>query len=296
MSNLELKGLKLLRALDNSFQNRESIPNESITHLAIELLNSGKYQPRKQFDESILDELANSIKIQGIIQPIIVRKIAEERYEIIAGERRWRAAKKAGLAYVPVIIKNIDDNVALAFSLIENIQRENLNPIEEALALNRFREEFQMTHDDIAKMIGRSRVSVTNTLRLLSLEFRVIEMLNQGKIDMGHARSLLKLSPEHQYQVACTVIEKQLNVRNTEALANRLKLSAKEEHNKAFPLATLHDKCEEWSTYLSQQLTTNVSVKVNARGRGKVIIEINSAREIDWLMTLLSGKHSKPSV
>lgn len=290
MSNLELKGLKLLRALDNSFQDGESIPRESITHLAVELLNSGKYQPRKQFDESILDELANSIKAQGIIQPLIVRKIAEECYEIIAGERRWRAAKKAGLTYVPVIIRNIDDNVALAFSLIENIQRENLNPIEEALALNRFREEFEMTHEDIAQMIGRSRVSVTNTLRLLSLDSRVIEMLNEGKIDMGHARSLLKLSPEQQYQVACTVIEKQLNVRDTEALANRLKSSGNEGHDKTFSLATLHDKCEEWSTYLSQQFTTNVSVKVNVEGKGKVIIEVNSASEVDWLIKLMSER------
>ncbi|HAT8623321.1 TPA: ParB/RepB/Spo0J family partition protein [Legionella pneumophila] len=290
MSNLELKGLKLLRALDNSFQDGESIPSESITHLAVELLNSGKYQPRKQFDESILDELANSIKAQGIIQPLIVRKIAEECYEIIAGERRWRAAKKAGLTYVPVIIRNIDDNVALAFSLIENIQRENLNPIEEALALNRFREEFEMTHEDIAQMIGRSRVSVTNTLRLLSLDSRVMEMLNEGKIDMGHARSLLKLSPEQQYQVACTVIDKQLNVRDTEALANRLKSSENKGHDKTFSLATLHDKCEEWSTYLSQQFTTNVSVKVNAEGKGKVIIEVNSASEVNWLIKLMSER------
>lgn len=290
MSNLELKGLKLLRALDNSFQDGETIPSESITHLAVELLNSGKYQPRKQFDESILDELANSIKAQGIIQPLIVRKIAEECYEIIAGERRWRAAKKAGLTYVPVIIRNIDDNVALAFSLIENIQRENLNPIEEALALNRFREEFEMTHEDIAQMIGRSRVSVTNTLRLLSLDSRVIEMLNEGKIDMGHARSLLKLSPEQQYQVACTVIEKQLNVRDTEVLSNRLKSLGNEGREKTFSLATPHDKCEEWSTYLSQQFTTNVSVKVNTEGKGKVIIEVNSASEVDWLIKLMSER------
>ncbi|HAU1796505.1 TPA: ParB/RepB/Spo0J family partition protein [Legionella pneumophila] len=290
MSNLELKGLKLLRALDNSFQDGESIPSESITHLAVELLNSGKYQPRKQFDESILDELANSIKVQGIIQPLIVRKIADERYEIIAGERRWRAAKKAGLTYVPVIIRNIDDNVALAFSLIENIQRENLNPIEEALALNRFREEFEMTHENIAQMIGRSRVSVTNTLRLLSLDSRVIEMLNEGKIDMGHARSLLKLSPEHQYQAACTVIEKQLNVRDAEALANRLKSPGNKGRDKISSLAAPHDKCEEWSTYLSQQFTTNVSVKVNAEGKGKVIIEVNSASEVDWLIRLMNER------
>ncbi|HDV5785709.1 TPA: ParB/RepB/Spo0J family partition protein [Legionella pneumophila] len=290
MSNLELKGLKLLRALDNSFKDGQPIPRESISHLAVELLTSGKYQPRKQFDEAILDELANSIKVQGIIQPLIVRKIADERYEIIAGERRWRAAKKAGLTYVPVIIRNIEDNVALAFSLIENIQRENLNPIEEALGLNRFREEFQMTHEEIALMIGRSRTSVTNTLRLLSLDFRVIEMLNEGNIDMGHARSLLKLPPEHQYQIACTVIEKQLNVRDTEALSNRLKSSSSEESGKTFSYSRLHAKCEEWGAHLSQQFTTNVSVKVNAEGKGRVIIEVNSVEEIEWLIKLMNER------
>lgn len=288
MPSLELKGLKLLRALDNSFKDEESILRESITYLAVELLSNGKYQPRKQFDESILEELANSIKIQGIIQPLIVRKTTEERYEIIAGERRWRAAKKAGLTHVPAIIRNIDDNVALAFSLIENIQRENLNPIEEAFALNRFREEFQMTHEDIAQMIGRSRVSITNSLRLLSLEPRVIEMLSEGKIDMGHARALLKLSPEQQYEVACAVYEKQLNVRYTEALANRLKSSGR--HNKTMSVAKLHDKCEEWSSCLSQQFTTNVSVKINAEGKGKVVIEVNSASEVDWLIKLINER------
>lgn len=290
MSNLELRGLKLLRALENSFQEQKSISSELITNLAVELLCSGKYQPRKQFDESILDELANSIKTQGIIQPLIVRKISDERYEIVAGERRWRAAKKAGLTYVPVIIRNINDNTALAFSLIENIQRENLNPIEEALALNRLREEFEMTHEDIAQMIGRSRVSVTNMLRLLSLDPRVIEVLNDGKIDMGHARSLLKLSLEQQFQVASIVIERQLNVRDTEVLANQLKLSKKEACDKTSHIVTLHDKCEVWSACLSQQLTTSVTVKVNADGKGKVIIDVNSASEVDWLIKLMNER------
>lgn len=286
MSNLELKGLKLLRALDNSYQDKESISCELITQLAVELLVSGKYQPRKHFNDESLDELANSIQVQGILQPLIVRKLANERYEIIAGERRWRAAKKAGLAYVPVIIRNVDDNTALAFALIENIQRENLNPVEDAQALNRFREEFHMTHDEIAQMVGRSRVSITNMLRLLTLEPRVMEMLSEGKIDMGHARALLKLLPEHQYEIACTVIKNQLNVRDTEAFANRLKTRVNEEPVK---LALPHQKCEEWSDSLSQQFKTQVSVKVNAEGKGKVIIEVNSASEIEWLVKLMSG-------
>jgi len=286
VSNLELKGLKLLRALDNSYQDKESLSCELITQLAVELLISGKYQPRKHFNDESLDELANSIQVQGILQPLIVRKLANEQYEIIAGERRWRAAKKAGLAYVPAIIRNVDDNTALAFALIENIQRENLNPVEDAQALNRFREEFHMTHDEIAQMVGRSRVSITNMLRLLTLEPRVIEMLSEGKIDMGHARALLKLMPEHQYELACAVIKNQLNVRDTEAFANRLKARANEEPDK---LALPHQKCEEWSDSLSQRFRTQVSVKVNAQGKGRVVIEVNSASEVEWLVKQMGG-------
>jgi ParB family chromosome partitioning protein len=267
------------------------MPNEAIIHLAIERLSPGKYQPRKRFDESILEELANSIKIHGIIQPLIVRKESEECYEIIAGERRWRAAKKVGLAYVPAIIRNVDDNVAFAFSLIENIQRENLNPIEEALAFNRFREGFQMTHENIAHMIGRSRVSITNTLRLLTLESRVIEMLNEKKIDMGHARALLRLTPLQQYQVASIVISKQLSVRETEALVNTFKSSERDENIKSISLKKFHDKCDVWSAYLTRQFATNVSVKVNMEGKGKVIIEVNSTNEIDSFINLMSNRN-----
>ena len=293
VSNLELKGLRLLRNLETSISdsNEKNKVNTDISHLALEFLTPGKYQPRKHIDDATLNELADSIKVQGIIQPLIVRKVEFSKYEIIAGERRWRAATIAGLTHVPAIVRDIEDNVALAFSLIENIQRENLNPVEEAVAFSKFRDEFSMTHDEIAQMLGRSRVSVTNTLRLLSLDARVMKMLEDRKIDMGHARALLKLSPEDQYQVACIVIEKQLNVRDTEALANRWKSSGNEERNKNHSIVIPHDKCKEWSTYLSQQFTTNVSVKVNTEGKGKVIIEVNSASEVDWLVSLMSEKN-----
>lgn len=287
MANLELRGLQLLRTLDNSLE-RQSIPDQLVAQLSVDLLNTGKYQPRKQFDEAILNELANSIKVQGIIQPLIVRKTAEGSYEIIAGERRWRAAKQAGLKHVPVIIRNIADNIALAFSLIENIQRENLNPMEEAMAFERFREEFGMTHEDIARMIGRSRVSVTNMLRLLTLEHRVRDFLNESKLDMGHARALLTLSHEQQFVAACTVVEKQLNVRETEALVNRLKALNIQEKKEEVSINKHHKKCEEWRIFLSKQLSMNISVNVNTKGKGLVILEINSASEMERLLEGMS--------
>ena len=206
---------------------------------------------RQNLDDTTLNELADSIKVQGIIQPLIVRKVEFSKYEIIAGERRWRAATIAGLTHVPAIVRDIEDNVALAFSLIENIQRENLNPVEEAVAFSKFRDEFSMTHDEIAHMLGRSRVSVTNTLRLLSLEARVMKMLEDSKIDMGHARALLTLEPEQQYRVALMIIEKQLNVRLTEELAN----SFKYQNNQSKDIKTnYHEKCFDWTRELKRLL------------------------------------------
>jgi len=282
VSNLELKGLKLLRNLDCSLSNTKTTLNESLIHLAIELLIPGKYQPRKYFDEAVLHELADSIKVQGIIQPLIVRKIEEDKYEIIAGERRWRAAKIAGLTHVPVIVKDIGDNIALAFSLIENIQRENLNPVEEAISFSRFREDFQMTHEDIAHMIGRSRASITNTLRLLTLEPRVMKMLEKGEIDMGHARALLTLDLEQQYHAACIILEKQLNVRGAEDLANAFKYGSNKKNDDE--LSMHHKSCDHWTRELSLKFSTKVAVKVNTKGKGKVIIHVNSPDEIDRLI------------
>lgn len=285
--NLELKGLKLLSSIDKSVSNSHTSSTDTMNYLAVELLVPGSYQPRKLFDDANLNELADSIKAQGVIQPLIVRRIAD-KFEIIAGERRWRAAKIAGLICVPAIIRNIDDTTALAFSLIENIQRENLNPIEEAVAFSRLREEFKITHEQLAGMLGRSRTSITNSLRLLTLQPRVRCMLEERKIDMGHARALLTLESERQYQVACLIVEKQLNVREAEELANKLKVQGEE---KTTPSQKYHEQCKNWSHQLSEKFTTNVVVKVNNQGKGKVVIEVNSTDEIDWLVKFISNQH-----
>ncbi|EHL29699.1 ParB/RepB/Spo0J family partition protein [Legionella drancourtii] len=288
MSTLELKGLKSLRSIGQLLTDSAVIQNENIVQLAVDLLSPGRFQPRKQFNESILAELSDSILAQGIIQPLIVRRVAEEKYEIIAGERRWRAATIAGLSYVPAIIRNIEDKVALAFSVIENIQREDLNPIEEAIAFSRFREEFQMTHEEIANMLGRSRASVTNTLRLLTLDSRVRLMLEEGSIDMGHARTLLTLDSEQQYLVACLIKERKLSVREAEELSNTFKLERNENNKKNMPIQKYHEKCGDWSHQLSQKFATNVSVKVNQEGKGKVVIEVNSPDEVDWIVNFMN--------
>lgn len=283
VSNLELKGLRLLRNLETSISDSNVVNkvNTDISHLALEFLTPGKYQPRKHIDDTTLNELADSIKVQGIIQPLIVRKVEFSKYEIIAGERRWRAATIAGLTHVPAIVRDIEDNVALAFSLIENIQRENLNPVEEAVAFSKFRDEFSMTHDEIAHMLGRSRVSVTNTLRILSLEARVMKMLEDSKIDMGHARALLTLEPEQQYRVALMIIEKQLNVRLTEELAN----SFKYQNNQSKDIKTnYHEKCFDWTRELATKFSTKVSVKLNPQGKGTITIHVNSIDEIERLI------------
>lgn len=286
VSNLELKGLRLLRNLETSSSDSNEIDdtNISITHLALEFLQPGKYQPRKHIDDTVLNELADSIKVQGIIQPLIVRKVEHGQYEIIAGERRWRAARIAGLTQVPVIIRNIEDNVALAFALIENIQRENLNPIEEAVAFAKFRDEFSMTHDDIARMVGRSRVAVTNILRLLSLDPRVMKLLEERKIDMGHARSLLTLNPDQQYSLAMMIIENQLSVRATEELANSFKSRGNPSSDNVSP--HYHEKCADWMQSLSSKFSTKVSVKLNQQGKGTVTIHLNSVDEIERLIGL----------
>lgn len=290
MSNLELKGLRLLRNLEASLSdsNQKDDINNNIAHLAVEYLTPGRYQPRKHVDDTNLKELADSIKVQGIIQPLIVRKTEYGKYEIIAGERRWRAAAIAGLTHVPAIVRDIEDNVALAFSLIENIQRENLNPMEEAIAFSRFRDEFIMTHDEIAHMLGRSRVSVTNTLRLLSLEARVMKMLEEKKIDMGHARALLTLDPEQQYLAAVMIAERQMNVRDTEELVHSLK--SQNDQSSHIKTNNYHEKCDDWRRELSSKLSTKVSVRLNANCKGVVTIHVNSADEIERLIGLTQPK------
>ena len=216
------RGLDALLAVKEKTQDKVSPET-----LLLEKLQPGKYQPRTQMDEELISELSESIKAQGLIQPIIVRPLANDRYEIIAGERRWRAAQMAGLTEVPVRIRDVDDNSALAMALIENIQREDLNPLEEARGIKRLVDEFSMTHEQVAKVLGKSRSAVSNLQRLLGLSPLVQEMLSNGQLDMGHARALISVDVARQANLARKIISLGLSVREAEALVGGLDLSPK---------------------------------------------------------------------
>lgn len=251
---------------------------ESLSQLPVDQIQRGKYQPRREMDPESLEELANSIRTQGIIQPLIVRPIGDG-YEIIAGERRFRAAQLAGLTEVPVVIRNIPDEAAIAIALIENIQRENLNPIEESMAMQRLIDELGMTHQQVAEAIGKSRASVTNLLRLLALPDEVKTMLERGQIEMGHARCLLGL-PESAIQDAANMIAaKSLSVRETENLVRRLHSPTSPKTGKpADPdIVRLQDR-------LTNQLKLKVAIQCNAKGRGKLVIHYKSLDELDILL------------
>jgi len=288
VSSVELKGFKGLRSLDSLVKESQIVkPSvDQISELKVESLIVGEYQPRKHMDDVFLNELADSIRVQGIIQPLIVRKVhQQDQYEIIAGERRWCAAKIVGLEYVPAIIKDIEDNIALAFALIENIQRENLTPLEEAMAFARFRDEFFMTHDQIAHRVGRSRVSVTNTLRLLSLSEDVRKLLEDGRLSRGHALVILGLEPDQQTVIAEEVVAKQLNVRDAEKLVQFIKAGRKEKN-----ITTYHEKANYWAESLSAKFSKKVMVKLNAKGRGKVVFYVDSLDDVDWLINNLEDR------
>jgi len=211
-----MKGLG--RGLDALLAKDEESAGETLSLVKLEDLQPGKYQPRTRMDQASLEELARSLKAQGVMQPILARTLAKGRYEIIAGERRWRAAKLAGLREVPVVLREVPDSAALAMALIENIQRENLNPLEEANGIHRLINEFKLTHQEAADAVGRSRAATTNLLRLLNLAQAVQALLYDGKIDMGHARALLALDGRRQEEVAQRVAARGLSVRETEKL------------------------------------------------------------------------------
>jgi len=253
---------------------RESAPGT----LPIEKMQPGEYQPRTRMDQDSLNELASSIKSQGIIQPILVRPISGDKYEIIAGERRWRAAQIAQLDEVPVLVRNIPDEATLAVALIENIQRENLNPVEEAVGLKRLMDEFELTHEEMAKSVGRSRAAVTNLLRLLSLSHGAKQLLEHGKIDMGHARALLALPTEQQDFAAAEVYSKKLSVRQTEALVK----SYVNPKKKAKPAAKNPD-IRVLEETLAETLGTKVSVD-DKNGKGKLVIEYKSLEILDGIL------------
>lgn len=254
---------------------------EELRLLPIEWLQAGRYQPRREFSKEALEDLATSIRTQGIINPIVVRLISENRYEIIAGERRWRAAQLANLNEVPVLIKEISDETALAISLIENIQRQDLNPLEEAEGIQRLVNEFKLTHQEIAKTLGRSRTTITNLLRLLSLAPQVKLLLQQGQLEMGHARALLSLDSHLQIQAAEKIVKNHLSVRETERLVQN---GAFLKQEMAAPLKIDAD-VQQLERKLSETLGAKVYFKQNNKGKGQLVIQYNSLEELDGILS-----------
>lgn len=256
---------------------------DSLKTLPVERLQRGKYQPRRDMDPESLEDLANSIRQQGIIQPLVVRSVGDS-YEIIAGERRWRAAQLAGLHEVPVIIRDIPDEAAIAIALIENIQRENLNPIEEAIALQRLIDEFGMTHQLVAEAVGKSRATVSNLLRLLALPDEVKAMLEKGSLEMGHARTLITLPESQQLSTAQMIVAQDLSVRETEHLVRRLQGEQPEAKKSKRPQ---DPDILNLQKSLSLSLGTKVAVQCNAKGKGKVVIHYRNLSELDELVEQL---------
>lgn len=270
-----------LDALLADVQQSETVENESLQHFTLDKIQPGKYQPRMDMSQDSLEELANSIKSQGLVQPIVVRPVGGNRYEIIAGERRWRASRMAGLETVPVIIRDVSDRSAIAMALIENIQRENLNPMEEANALFRLREEFEMTHQQAADAVGKSRAAVTNLLRLRNLNEDVKRLLENCDLEMGHARALLALEGEQQSKTALQVVEKGLSVRETEQLVRRVLKPEKNPHKQA---DSAQAEISGLQALLIDKLGNAVSVKHLNSGKGRVVIQYNNVTELKKLL------------
>ncbi len=256
---------------------------ERLLSLRLSALQPGKYQPRTNMHEDAIAELAESIKAQGLIQPILARQIGQDRYEIIAGERRWRAAQRAGLQEVPVVVRNVPDESALAMALIENIQRENLNAIEEANGIQRLVEEFGMTHQAAADAVGRSRSAVSNLLRLLALPTVIQSMLSDGRIEMGHARALLPLDPSRQLEVAHQVVHKGLSVREAERAASAALAPA----SAAGARRKVSTDVRQLEEELSDLLGTRVEILSRSKGSGKLVVHFSSLDQLDSVLTRL---------
>ncbi|MCW5617604.1 MAG: ParB/RepB/Spo0J family partition protein [Nitrosomonas sp.] len=275
----KLKGLG--RGLDALLSGNADVTDatgDRLQNLEIALLQPGKYQPRSNMDQSALANLAESIKTQGIMQPILVRAMGMDHYEIIAGERRWRAAQLAGLTEVPAIIREVADDAALAISLIENIQREDLNPLEEAMGIQRLINEFGMTHQTAAEALGSSRSAVSNLLRLLNLTEPVQEMMMQGKIDMGHGRALLALESAQQIRIANMIVLKRLSVRETEKIIQQLiKPQTRKVQKNDRDILALQES-------VSERLGAQVTIKSGKNGRGNIIIHYSNLDQLDDIL------------
>src|SRR5512135_1977520 len=278
-----IKGLG--RGLDALLSgNSTSKQNDTLRELKVEQLKPGKYQPRSRMDEASLNELAASIKVQGVMQPILARELPEGGYEIIAGERRWRAAQLAELKIVPVIVRKVPDNAALAMALIENIQREDLNPLEEAIGIQRLIDEFKMTHQTAADAVGRSRSAATNLLRLLKLPQAVQDLLSQNKLDMGHARAILALeSAALQITAANKIAAEGLSVREAEQLVQRL---AHPHHGEA-KKKTVDRDILSLQERIAERLGAKVGIVHGAKGSAKLVIESRNLHQLDDLLTKL---------
>ena len=285
------RGLDVL--LSGMSENNESPLHEAtpllstqgeLQHMELNRIERGRYQPRRDMEPQALEELAESIKLQGVMQPIVIRPIAEGRYEIIAGERRWRATQMAGLSTIPVIIRDVPDEAAIAMALIENIQRENLNPIEEAFALSRLQTEFELTQQQVADAVGKSRSTIANLLRLMNLTEEVRKMLEYGDLDMGHARALLGLEGELQIDAASQVVARALSVRETEHLVKKYQAGAIPKKN---PPVTNIETFKEISGQLSRRFSAPVKVSATAQGKGKISISFNSQEQFEKILTML---------
>ncbi|HAS6031158.1 chromosome partitioning protein ParB [Vibrio vulnificus] len=286
------KGLDALLSTSSLAREKQHIATQSqalsaegeLTDIAVGQLQPGVYQPRKDMSPQALEELTASIQSQGIIQPIVVRPVQDGHFEIIAGERRWRAAKLAGLKRVPCLIKHVEDRAAIAMALIENIQREDLNVIEEAQALERLQDEFSLTHQQVADVIGKSRTAVSNLLRLNGLEPEVKQFVAQKLLDMGHARALLALEGEQQVEVAQQVASKALTVRQTEQLVKKCLTPKVEEKNQP-----KDEETQQISQKLSETLGAKVSLVRNSNGKAKLTISIDEPHKLEQLIAKLES-------
>ncbi|MBA1280486.1 MULTISPECIES: ParB/RepB/Spo0J family partition protein [Pseudomonadaceae] len=261
-------------------QQTAQVDERELQQLPLDVIQRGKYQPRRDIDPVTLDELANSIRSQGLMQPIVVRSIGSGRYEIIAGERRWRASQQAGLEKIPALVREVSDEAAIAMALIENIQREDLNPIEEAVALQRLQQEFQLTQQQVADAVGKSRVTISNLLRLISLPEEIKTLLSHGDLEMGHARALLGLPVEQQVEGARHVVARGLTVRQTEALVRQWLNGSK--GTKAEPKSD--PDIVRLEQRLAERLGSPVQIKHGEKGKGQLVIRYNSLDELQGVL------------
>ena len=275
--------LRSVPAADTPVAGRTTLADGTLCMLPLDVIQRGKYQPRLDMHQESLQDLADSIAAQGVVQPIVVRAIAAGRYEIIAGERRWRAAQLAGLHEIPSVVREVEDRAAIAIALIENIQREDLNPLEEARALERLIKEFELTHEQAAEAVGRSRAAVSNLLRLLDLEEAVKQLVEQGELEMGHARALLALSGKQQLEAARQVVNRGLTVRATEGLVKSLQRPGPAKPEKPRKDANI----QRLETDLSDKLGARVAIREGRGGKGKLEISYNSLDELDGVLAHL---------